>query len=1384
MAIKINFDVANIPEKPTFILANKSGNKIGKINAQNIVLDESLNDAGEITFKVYKYLNGKKDILWDKIKDFKLLYCKENDMWYEITVNIDETNETVKSVSCTQLGQAELSQINLYDFEANTEDDIARDDYEPTVLYNPENENASLLHRMFKDKAKHYNITHVDDSIKNIQRTFDWDETSIYDACNKIAEEIKCLFRFNVGLDNKGDINRTVAVYDLESNCLDCGYRGEFTNTCPKCDSHNIDEGYGEDTTIFITADDLSDDIQYNTDTGSVKNCFKLEAGDDLMTATIRNCNPNGSNYIWYISDDTKEDMSDELVNKLDEYDRLYSYYQKEYSITLSGSQLSQYNNLINKYKKFNANLETIKNPIVGYSELISALYKIIDTDIYLQSEMLPTVEISSTNATQQAGLLTSSNLSPVSVSDIKNISHSTADNAVLSVAKCIVNANYQVKVNTSSFENLVWTGNFEVTNYSDEDDTAISNEVSITIDDDYEKFVNQKIQKVLSQDKGETTGIADLFKKPIYIDGTNNYTDTFNYELTKYCLDSLNSFYDICQSCIDILVEQGIADKTSWDGETPNLYDDLYYPYRKKLEAIQSEQKIREEELAVVRGKYNSDGILFYPSVQTILLNHRNTIQSSLNLEKFLGTDLWLEFCAYRRDDKYSNSNFISDGLNNNDLFNKANEFIELATKELKKSAELQHSISAKLHNLLTISKFRVLVDKFAVGNWLRIQIDDKVYKLRLLHYQINYDELNDIEVDFSDVMKIADGISDQQSIIEQAKNMASSYGYVQYQANQGIESKVLLDNWLQKGLSVTNMKIVSNSDNQNITWDNHGLLCREYSPITENYSDKQLKIINKGLYLTDDNWETAKTGIGNFSYYDPKDGQYKESYGVIADTIIGNLILSEKVGIYNTKNSITLDESGFIVTNGDKTFSVNPNNNEKFFELKNSFGDGVVIDENGNVNISGSVTAKKGVIGGWEINENGKYLKGVSNDSPYWVKPTRIKVRGRFSDYLDRFGFTCHNSNVHPDFYYYVQKVSYGISQFYMINEEIANATGASVVGGVESYCPIRFLNTATVTDSKGITTKALVCYIPLEDKYYYVATSKHNVQGFTYPKGSLYAELSNAEISELYTYNDSLLTTDDYYFPNYNYANTDNGRDVYVNINGVKYTDLLLSYDIHSSSETRYTYINPRYTYNNSSPVIAVGVPENNGIPTYNQSNILLCSDGSVKCDNINTNNITVGNIYGKNDTLFLGGNNIRLYSTSGGGVWLGESGSTAVTSDQRLKILYDIDARYEKFFNELKPILYQYKSGHRKHIGFSAQQIESALNNSEIPTDDFAGLVIDKDIEGLKDNMLFDVSGMSEVYNLRYEEFTALNTYMIQKVYELITELKQEIQELKQ
>ncbi len=841
-----------------------------------------------------------------------------------------------------------------------------------------------------------------------IQRSFSFDDISIYDALQEIGEEIGCLFVFHSNSDDNGKIQRTISVYDLQQYCNDCGYRGEFADKCPKCGSTSITNGYGEDTLIFVTSDELaSSGVQLVTDTDSVKNCFKLEAGDDLMTATIRNCNPNGTDYIWRFSQNIKEDMSDELVNKLNSYDELYKEYYNNYESDVNEESLNKYNSIVEKYTTYKKDLQQIKSPIVGYSSLMNAYYNTIDLAIYLKSSLMPSVEMEKTSAEEQAELLTSYSLSPVAVTDMDKVSEATVKSTVLSMAKIVVKSTYRVQINNSEYNKItkIWTGNFTITNYSDEKDTFVSDNVSIEVNDNLETFVKQKIDKTLNKEDSDDLSISGLFEKEY---------DDFCEELKKYALNPLVSFRDACQSCIDILIEQGVTTDSilsdtdeSSDG---NLYENLYVPYYDKLKAIEAEIKIREDDIAIISGVYDLDGNLNSEGLQTIIEKCRTKIQDALNFEKYLGAELWLEFCAYRREDKYSNDNYISDGLNNAELFEKALEFFEVAENEIYKSAELQHSISTSLNNLLIIPKFKPLVDYFNVGNWIRVRIDDKIYKLRLLEYEIDFGKFDNISVEFSDVSKIKNGVTDVKSVFEQASSIATSYSSVQRQASQGEKSNSVLNNWVENGFNATNIKIVT-TDNQNQKWDKNGILCREFDPVTETYSDEQLKIVNSTIAITNDNWNTTKTAIGKYYYIDPNTKELKSAYGVNGETIVGKFILGEKMSMQNESGSMVFDgngmtitsvtddgvgtmtfnENGLVVNHGDNTVTISPKS-EEVMNITNGEDKVFEVNENGELSINGNIIAR-----------SLKLENGVTIDSGVITDLATVATSASYADLID---------------------------------------------------------------------------------------------------------------------------------------------------------------------------------------------------------------------------------------------------------------------------------------------------------------------------------------------------------------------------------------------
>ena len=358
------------PITPDLVLSYRGGTKQGIIhNVQSLTNANALVETAEISFDVYKEINGVECQLWDDIRDFRLVYIPHLDTstfnpWYELSVEVDENDCTIKHCQGVHLQEAELGQLTLNGVEINTEDDIARDDYSPTIIYDPKNPEASALDRILKDKASHYTIVHVDSSIANLQRTFSWDGSSIKDAFDDIANEVECLFVYGKYTNNDGKIHRTISVYDLNDRCMECGERGSFTTkVCPKCGSANINYGYGTDSGIFLSHENFAGDITYSSNKDSVKNCFRLVAGDDLMTATIRNINPSGSQYIWYLSDSVRSDMSKELQDKLNAYDKEYASYSNEKQIDIPSTAISEYNALINKYKLYDNTLVNVKYP-------------------------------------------------------------------------------------------------------------------------------------------------------------------------------------------------------------------------------------------------------------------------------------------------------------------------------------------------------------------------------------------------------------------------------------------------------------------------------------------------------------------------------------------------------------------------------------------------------------------------------------------------------------------------------------------------------------------------------------------------------------------------------------------------------------------------------------------------------------------------------------------------------------------------------------------------------------------------------------------------------------------------------------------------------------
>ena len=158
------------------------------------------------------------------------------------------------------------------------------------------------------------------------------------------------------------------------------------------------------------------------------------------------------------------------------------------------------------------------------------------------------------------------------------------------------------------------------------------------------------------------------------------------------------------------------------------------------ELEAIRAEMAVREQEIAELEED------------KAAVEAQKRAINEELDIQAYLGEELWKVLYSYRREQTYSNDNYISDGLDSSEVIEKAREFFTAAQKELITASTVQYSLSCSMYNLLVRPEFQALWSKFKLGNWLRMKINHEIHRMRLVQFQVNFERIETLTVEFSD--------------------------------------------------------------------------------------------------------------------------------------------------------------------------------------------------------------------------------------------------------------------------------------------------------------------------------------------------------------------------------------------------------------------------------------------------------------------------------------------------------------------------------------------------------------------------------------------------------------------------------------------------------
>lgn len=794
---KLTFKVDEITGEivqPQVFLCDRQLNKIGEIYpVGDLRIKCVLNGADEISFRMQKNVSNTDNALYHKIKDYSVVFV-QGFGYFEVSPTVNDTYTSIKTLNGNSLGESELSQL-FCTLECNTNSDMEdfaklhpTEPYISTVLYSDKEEN-SLIHRILT-YAPNYTVGTVEDTIKNIQRTFSFSRKDIISCFSEIAQEIGCIFDIVVRKNEDGMVERIVNIHDAQY-CKDCRSRNVINGVCQNCESTDIG-GIGEDTNIAVGTDNLSDEITLTPD-GNMKNCFIIEGGDDIITDTVEGILPSGNKKLYMFSPETKQLFSSKLQKKFDEY-------------------ITQFNNSREPYEK-----------------LLEIEYGILDLILYLQSGRMPTPETLDTPDDTTSD--TDSRLRrevdhiidkynshfPQGLGHTDNSDTISRNGIVRQVLSLFVHDGYMIRQENGNYDNekLRWTGDIVVYKIRENSSQAIIHvsdnsstiEYSDTEEQDTSSFCikfSEDYTTYLKQMVAITTKNYEFIEEQ----GLNQ-----SKEWQKYSLHRLYSYESGYQACIETLEEIICKSDTSAIIDEAESIKEKYYnrkieisDYMTRLEDIifhlcsyfgnfdiipssvksepttfttadsafmnmvhyirygtwagESKNEITDHPIYCKNcGSKNvtltgcnqcktADIATYSELAQTVyenyILNHtpletqRKQIRENNDLKEFLKDpetkeDLYKELCSFIREDVYTNGNFISDGLSNSELILKARELILKAEQELAKACISQHTLSGNIYSFAAYSclskkDFPIsgVYDGFKLGNFMRYFADD----------------------------------------------------------------------------------------------------------------------------------------------------------------------------------------------------------------------------------------------------------------------------------------------------------------------------------------------------------------------------------------------------------------------------------------------------------------------------------------------------------------------------------------------------------------------------------------------------------------------------------------------------------------------------------
>ena len=381
-----------------------------------------------------------------------------------------------------------------------------------------------------------------------------------------------------------------------------------------------------------------------------------------------------------------------------------------------------------------------------------------------------------------------------------------------------------------------------------------------------------------------------------------------------------------------------------------------------------------------------NQQLLQFIAMTSNIFTFLANNIDDAVTRDRLLR-----ELNCYWIEGEYKNENIsVLDNTTFEDSLDLSRQLLLSGQNELKKVCQPRFEFSLESVDVTKQYEFRHQMRALELGKIITIEKEEGLwYYPALLEISIDLDDSNSFSMTFANATRLDDWGYTYADLIANASSTSRKISANWQDFLAYSKDRAVVNSLIKNPLDATLRASLANMTNQEFTVDANGILGRKHKRHPEApeielqvFEDEQVRLINNSLIFTDDNWETAKTALGKI-YYTDEDGNKVTSYGLIAETIIGSLIMGEHLKIKNDDSTIELGQGGIVIK---KPIYASDNS---IIEYKNVFQ----AKPDGSLTISAPIASNKwGDI--FTVNDDGAYIKDLTIDGKLKFQGTNYYI------------------------------------------------------------------------------------------------------------------------------------------------------------------------------------------------------------------------------------------------------------------------------------------------------------------------------------------------------------------------------------------------------